>query len=374
MANVTKRGKSWQARIDYYDDQGKRHFKSKSGFKTKKEAQIFISQMIVDKNSGKFIPDTPPLFYEYFWNWFEHYKEKVVTERTKKDYIQVRNVLKKYLPNKTIDKIDRYSYQQFIDEYGSTHSKATVYKLNSLVKACVKDAIYDGDINKNFINRVTLVYDKSKTWKIDYLNEKEMLMLTDYLIKTRNKHFTSKYMILLAIYTGARLGEIQGLKWKDINNNFKTININKSWNSEENIIQPTKNESSNRIIRVNSKILEIIDELKDNKSDFVFTNQYKTIPTSSAINKTLKDSLKELGIEKKKFHFHSLRHTHVAYLLSKGIDIFIISKRLGHSNISTTTNVYSYLIDEYKNRSDDMIESILNNLNKDTKKDTRVEN
>lgn len=371
MADVRKRGKKWQARIDYYDDDGKRHFKSKSGFKTKSEAQLFISQMIVDKNSGKFVPDTPPLFYEYFWSWFVRYKEKLVTERTKRDYLHVKNVLKKYLSKVTIDKIDRKIYQKFIDEYGSTHSKATVYKLNSLVKACVHDGIYDGDLGKNFINRISLVYDKSKTWKIDYLNGNEMLKLTDFLIATRNKHFTAKYMILLAIYTGMRLGEIQGLQWKDINFNFKTININKSWNSEENIIQPTKNESSNRIVRVNEDILNIILELKGNESDFVFLNQYKTMPTSSAVNKTLKNSLKTIGINKSKFHFHSLRHTHVAYLLAEGVDIYIISKRLGHSNISTTTNVYSYLIDEYKTRSDDHIESILNNL-KYEKKDTSI--
>ena len=61
-------------------------------------------------------------------------------------------------------------------------------------------------------------------------------------------------------------------------------------------------------------------------------------------------------------HFHSLRHTHVAYLLSENIDLYIISKRLGHSDISTTSRVYSYLIDEYKNRADNQIENIVDKL------------
>ncbi|WP_253361780.1 hypothetical protein [Ligilactobacillus ubinensis] len=44
------------------------------------------------------------------------------------------------------------------------------------------------------------------------------------------------------------------------------------------------------------------------------------------------------------------------------MDLYVISKRLGHSDISTTRRVYSYLIDEYKMRSDNMIENVLNKL------------
>lgn len=372
MADVRKRGKKWQARIDYYDDAGKRHFKSKSGFKTKSAAQLFISQMIVDKNSGKFVPDTPPLFYEYFWSWFETYKEKTIVDRTKRQYVHTYNVLKKLMSNVKLDEINRKIYQKFLDEYGKDHAKETITKLNALVHACVKDAIYDGKIKKDFIQRTNLVYDKSKTWKIDYLSETEMKKLTDYLISTLNYHYSSKYMILLAIYTGMRLGEIQGLKWEDINFNFKTINIRRSWNSVTKEYIPTKTESSNRVIRVNNQVLNLLKDLQKNNSNAVFINQFGTIPTSNAVNKTLRNSLKNIDINKKGFHFHSLRHTHVAYLLAHDVDVYVISKRLGHSNISTTTNVYSYLIDEYKTRTNDHIESVLNELNKSTKKDAKI--
>lgn len=179
---------------------------------------------------------------------------------------------------------------------------------------------------------------------------------------TLNHNFTAKYMILLAIATGARLGEIQALTWKDINFNFHTVDINKSWNETLRDFQPTKNESSKRIIRVDETTLNFLRDLKQNNQPSVFTNQYGTIPTSSAVNKTLRGCLKELNINKPSFHFHSIRHTHVAYLLSKGVDLYIISKRLGHSDISTTSRVYSYLIDEYKNRADTQITGFISSL------------
>nr|WP_231951999.1 tyrosine-type recombinase/integrase [Pediococcus claussenii] len=73
----------------------------------------------------------------------------------------------------------------------------------------------------------------------------------------------------------------------------------------------------------------------------------------------MREALAECYIDKPSFHFHSLRHTHVAYLLSEGVDLYVISKRLGHSGISTTSRVYSYLIDEYQQKSDLYIEKSL---------------
>lgn len=64
----------------------------------------------------------------------------------------------------------------------------------------------------------------------------------------------------------------------------------------------------------------------------------------------------------KGFHFHSSRHAHIAYLLSQGIAIYAISKRLGHADIIITMRVYAYLIDEYKKRTDEKIVSSLSNL------------
>ena len=250
----------------------------------------------------------------------------------------------------------------FITDYGKHHAKSTVSKYNSLIHACVKDAIYDGVIAKDFVQNTNIVFNRKKTRVIDYLSIDEMNRLVNYILKTKNPNFTSKYMILLAIYTGARLGELQALTWKDINFNFKTISITKSWHEGLQKFKDTKNESSKRIIRVNESVLTVLKDLKLKNKDMVFKNQYSTVPTSSGVNKTLRECLKACEIDKPSFHFHSLRHTHVAFLLSKGIDLYIISKRLGHSDISTTSRVYSYLIDEYKMKSDNEIESALSTI------------
>lgn len=84
-------------------------------------------------------------------------------------------------------------------------------------------------------------------------------------------------------------------------------------------------------------------------------DQFGTVPTSTPLNKKLREIMSDLHIYKKNFHFHSLRHSHVALLLAHGIDIYAISRRLGHKDITTTINTYAYLIDEYKDKSDKAI-------------------
>lgn len=117
-----------------------------------------------------------------------------------------------------------------------------------------------------------------------------------------------------------------------------------------------KTKSSNRIISVNSHFLSILKQLTDNHTEFIFASPVtKYPPSSNAVNKTLRNLLKKGNMEKQNFHFHSLRHSHVAYLLSEGIDIYAISKRLGHSDIGITLKTYAYLLEEFKDKQNDKI-------------------
>ncbi|ATO43294.1 site-specific integrase [Loigolactobacillus coryniformis] len=363
MASIKKRGNNWQVRVSYKDETGKFRTKSQAGFKTKREAQLFANEYEIKADNGELKSKRPPLFADYFWEWYETYKESSIRNRTVGTYVYAHKVLKQFLPNARIDEMDRRAYQKFIKDFGKHRAKSTVAKLNSLYHASVKDAVYDGVIQKDFIEKSVLVYDKDKTWDIEYLSEKETKQLVDYLMKTRNPHYTSKYMIITALFTGMRPGEIGGLTWENINKNFNTISVNQSWSESAKDFEDLKNDASQRTIRTDKWLLDLISELPhEDKQYRVFANQFKTIPTSNAVNKVLRAAMKELGINRKGFHFHSCRHTHVAYLLSHGVDLYAISKRLGHSDITVTSRVYSYLIDEYKQKTDDKIITALSDL------------
>lgn len=361
--NFMKRGKTWTVRVSWRDSNSSLRQKSKGGFATKQSAKKYGIELETKIQNGTMIDKISVAFSDYFDEWYKTYKVPKLTTQTINRYKIISRLIRENFRKTKIDKITRRSYQKFINDFGSTHAKDTVRKTNTIIRACIKNAILDDVLIKDFTQNIELVFDKSKEVKVEYLNLEELQKLTNGLIMEIDRKFTSRYMILTAIYTGMRLGEIMALTWEDINFNWKTISINKAWDYfNGGGFKETKNESSKRIIRVNQNFLSILEQLKKNNKTMVFENQFGTIPTSNAVNKTLRDVMKSVDLKKNNFHFHSLRHSHVAYLLSQNIDLYSISKRLGHSDIQTTSRVYAYLLNEHKAKLDDKIEYSLDNL------------
>ncbi len=140
-------------------------------------------------------------------------------------------------------------------------------------------------------------------------------------------------MVLLALETGARRGELLGLKKEDV---YKYgIKIRRS-------ISPTNNDTelktkhSKRDISINKDVYNALITLFEKNSEYIFDwDGFHQAQRLQAL-------LKKLGI--KKTTFHGLRDTHASFLFSKDISIEYISRRLGHNSITTTQNYYLELM------------------------------
>lgn len=364
MAYVYKRGKTWAVRFSkrtkVWDPKqlkeiSKLKQKQKGGFKTKTEARQYGIKMESSSLSGVDVTKNP-IFAEYYRNWYETYKFPSVRQSTKNRYRINHKFIKEFFGTTKIKSITREQYQQFINKFAKTHAVITVRKINISIKACIQFAIDDGLLNRSFASRASLSGNKNKDRPVEYLNLSEIKKLVQLCLDGIQPRYTSRYLILAAIFTGARLGELSALHWSDVNFENQTISISKSWNQNRHEMDKPKTNSSNRIISVNSRFLSILKQLMDNHTEFIFASPVtKYPPSSNAVNKTLRSLLKKGHMEKQNFHFHSLRHSHVAYLLSEGIDIYAISKRLGHSDIGITLKTYAYLLEEFKDKQNDKI-------------------
>ena len=355
MSYAKKAKKGYYGIAEYRDKDGKRQQKSVGCFKLKREA-IEASNKLEKELDQRNMSLADISFHDYYLRWFDLYKSnKAQSASAKNQYRIIGNMVKEYFNNTKIADVKRSDYQGFINWYGANHARKSVTKLNGALKNCVGYAMDDDIITKDFTHNVEIAFDRTKKVDVEYLTTKELNTLKTAVISKLDHHNTSRYMILLAIFTGMRKSEIQALTWKDIDFIHSTISVNKSWDEKKKAFKPTKTSSSKRTIKVNRSLLNVIADLKANHSVMVFQNVFGTIPTSNALNKCLRSIMQSAGIEKQGFHFHSLRHVHVAYLLSKGVDIYAISKRLGHSNITVTLNTYSYLIDEFKAKNDTLI-------------------
>ncbi|MCV3320778.1 site-specific integrase [Pediococcus ethanolidurans] len=368
MASIKKdKNGKWQARVSIKDKNGK--FKTVANrFRTKDEAVIFASKIETDKYNGNLFGEKDITLPEYFKQWYETYRTPKISKATERSYKHSYNVLNNYFKLTPITDLKRSDYQNFVSDYGKEHAPKTVKRVNNFVKSCVKDAIYDETIKKDFTHNITFVANKDKIVKVEYLNIKEIKKLLNYMLNDLSLNKMSHYMILTALFTGARLSEIAGLTWRDINFNFNAITINKSFDYlNPKKFKPTKTESSNRVIRINPEFTQILKDLKKERNgranNLVFGKLNDAIPPSSnGVNHALNHALMALKIKRHNFHFHSLRHSHVAFLLSRGVDIQAISKRLGHSSVTITMNVYAYLLDETKKKNDQLISDSLDTL------------
>lgn len=375
---IRKRNKTYTVQVSWYEntsDGKKRQYYTKGGFKTKKAAEMHEAKIKLEIEKGAAVNENPR-FLDYFTNWCYTYRLNGKADNTKRRYSYTIGIVDKYFKNVKIKDISRAFYQDFINAYGKNHAKNTVVKTTRLIKSSLKDAVADGIIAKNPAAHINMVYDKKRSQHVDYLSVEELKTLVKTLFTGLREDNTSRYMILAGIFTGARIGEIMALSWDDIDFNNSTITISKSYDYMNKNIKEPKNASSYRTITAPAVLLEALKMLKNNDPLFVFVKPGRIpdnltisdserlargLPTVTAVNKCLRINLKRAGLNNK-MHFHSLRHCHVAYLAAVGVDWYSISKRLGHANLSTTLNVYAYLVDESKKKNDKLITNSLNNL------------
>ncbi|WP_125767333.1 site-specific integrase [Lapidilactobacillus wuchangensis] len=365
MANIMKRGKSWQYRVSYIDKDGKRKYVSKSGFKTKRSAENASLEIETKYAHGATLDNSTITFMDYWDRWIELFKAGKHAEITEKRYTIIRGQLMKYFgPLRELKTITKSDWQEFINDFSTgkdrripkRRSKDTISKLNGYVRSMVNNAIDDQIVYSNFTNGVSIPDDQTES-KIKYLelNDFKKLINTTTEFANYSEHFPY-YLIATGALTGARYSEILGLTWKDVDFKNKQININKTWDYQfRSGFTKTKNKSSVRIIDVSDNLLIALHRLKKEQSEvylyqgyrdkynLVFRNARHEVPSNSSINRSLKALEKELGISDP-ITFHGLRHTHVSFLIYKHININYISRRLGHSNVTMTQNVYTHLL------------------------------
>lgn len=352
MASIYKRGKTWSYKVYYYDN-GKQKAVSKSGFKTKAEAKdasvIRENEMLQGKNFSK----ERTFLADYMENWRKLYKENVISPKTLQQIRIVTNYVRKSY-NLMLKDITHENYQEFLNKVAENHAKETVKKYHTYVKAALKYAIRTNILSVNPAEGAILkgVDSKTKKEELKFLSLDEFKALEEALVKDIRADYTTRYIILFSMYTGARFGECLGLTWDCVDFENEKIKIEKGFDYQfTNDFTEGKTKSSKRTIDVSQKILTLLDELPRNKN-VVFERV-----SNNAVNKSLQKALLRAGI-KKKVTFHALRHTHASILLSKDVQLLTVSKRLGHADPNITLQTYAHILDEMKDSESHKIKQI----------------
>lgn len=166
-----------------------------------------------------------------------------------------------------------------------------------------------------------------------------------------------KLMFKLLFWTGLRIGEARALKIDDIDFNNKTISVTKSYTnlSGKSIITTPKTKGSIRVIKIDDVLLSEIKDYID-KAKYILDDNFIFRFNKASYRYNFKNAtIKVLGRE---LRVHDLRHSHASFLINNGVDILLISKRLGHSNTAMTLNVYSHLYPDRENEAINLINKL----------------
>ena len=154
-----------------------------------------------------------------------------------------------------------------------------------------------------------------------------------------------KTLFLVAIMTGARQGEILGLKWSDVDFSKKQISINRTFNHGRFFTPKTKG-SVRRIDLAPVVVKELAGwKLKSGGQDegLIFPNEAgEPMNYSNMVQRHFHQALQKAGTDR--IRFHDLRHTFASLLLNQGTNIKYVQTQLGHSSPTVTLNVYSHLM------------------------------
>ena len=229
-----------------------------------------------------------------------------------------------------------------------------------------KIALSDRLIQFNPMDNENVIKPKSNmpNKKIEALTLEEHKKLLEVLEKSDNKF---KYVILLQLHTGMRIGEVLALTIDDINYKENTITINKTLTKDENchviMGDTTKTENSQRTLLMNPKIKEIIrrarlNEIMNIKGFLFYDNINNRHFSSVEVNRYLRD-LKEAEKIAPRLHTHMLRHTYATRCIEAGMQAKALQKILGHKKIETTLDTYTSVFKEF---SQDELEKVTNYL------------
>ena len=209
-------------------------------------------------------------------------------------------------------------------------------------------------------------------WDIKYPPSSENKVLDVLSVTNHRKilnhiqsHFTFMGLgIYISLSTGLRIGEICSLKWSDINVTDGILTVNRTIERiyiiegekkhTELVINTPKTKNSCREIPMNKELLGMLKPLKKVVNDdyYILTNDERPIEPRTYRN-YYKRLMEKLDIPKLKYH--GLRHSFATRCIEVGCDYKTVSVLLGHSNISTTLNLYVHPNMEQKKRCIDKV-------------------
>ncbi len=290
-----------------------------------------------------------PTFKEYSETFMNGYSKHNHKESTRENYRLALD--KHFLPvfgNKPLDQIKKKDVKEFLFvKQGEGLSHASVKNLKAYLSCIFSQAEDDEIISKNPVSKTGKFIKKPEEIedKIIPLTWEEKTKLEETVKDRYPKHYP---LVLMALRTGVRIGELLALKPEDLDFEGRFIKVRRNYVRGR--ITSTKSNKM-RKVDMSPQLANVLKSyLTERKEEALkkgwgrppewlfYTEKGHLINPEHLSSKSFRKWLKRAGL--RKITFHDLRHTYATLRLQKGDNLPDVSKQLGHSDIRTTSQVY----------------------------------
>lgn len=316
-----------------------------------------------------------PIF-EYMTIWLEKQAKNIQINTYRSYHSMIYGKIRRYFERRkdlTVGSIRSKDIEEFYDQlFEDDVVSNTVIHYHAVLRKAFQQAFKDELIEANPFDRVDRP--KKNKFQGESYNEEELLAL---LKLTKDDPIYPA--IMFAGGLGLRRSEALGVRWSRIDFEERCVLLDtKIVETKENgkthiqAIEEMKNKSSHRTLPLPDQVYEMLVEIKAKQElykkmfkssysreydDYVCVNQLGELMKPSYVTEHFAAIIQELGL--RKIRFHDLRHTFASVLINNDVPLINVSRFLGHSDISTTANIYAHLDKSNKQSSADVMTGVL---------------
>lgn len=358
--------------VKYYcgidETTGKKIFRMKRGFNTKKEASDYAeAQRVYIREHGLEEEDRKPLTYEDLHKlWLEEYRHEVKESTFQKSLEMFNNHILPRFGDKVIDKITPVMCKRAVNDW---HKDLVNYRqVFGAFSRIFKYGIRNGLVSENPCEKITIPKKRNnqsdriiEVTEDEYWTREELALFLEGCKEDVNSQALPLFRLLA--YTGMRRGEALALTWEDIDFKENTVSITKTMSiglNNQPIIQSPKSNASKRILPLDGETMQILKVWKMKQMEDLFILGHNALGKDQLVFTNTKNAMMSLNMPRdimirvcnqkglRRIKVHGLRHTHATLLLMAGASVQEVQDRLGHSNYSITMDIYAHLTQETK--------------------------
>ena len=352
---------SWCLGIDLgRDKNGKRQRIFKSGFRREDDADKELRRILRDLDEGTLVRPDPRTVAEFLGQWLAEYATRKVAPTTLERYWELAGHVTRAIGTVELTKVTTLQLQRVYNglldsgkKNGSGLAVKTVRHVHGLVHIAMETAVKWGLLRINPAHpcdlppvplREAAAMDQDGTQRF-------MEACADNWLRD---------LFATAFSTGARRGELLALAWPDVDLDASILTIRKSLEQTKHGLR-IKETKGRKVRRLNlpEAIVKILRALKSRQAkearrmfgshyrgdlDLVFCHPDGNYIRPDVVTKAARRIAKKAGLAG--VSMHSIRHSHGSQLLSLGVPLPAVSKRLGHANVHVTATVYSHALPE----------------------------